>query len=59
MHEPIAGGDWTGCARALLEHGMPGATLDRQNPEWVLIAGRRKHFSDEVTDVLLEVRDLP
>jgi hypothetical protein len=38
---------------------MPGATPDPENPEQVLIAGRRKRFSDEVTDVLLEVRDLP
>jgi hypothetical protein len=53
------GGDWAGCARALLEHGMPGATVDPENPECVLIAGRRKRFSDEVTDVLLEVRDQP
>jgi hypothetical protein len=58
-NEPIEGGDWAGCARALLGHGMPGATLDPENPEWVMIAGRRKRFSDEVTDVLLEVRDLP
>ena len=58
-NEPIDNGDWAGCARALLEHGMPGATLDPENPEQVLIAGRRKRFSDEVTDVLLEVRDQP
>jgi ankyrin repeat protein len=58
-NEPIDNGDWAGCARALLEHGMPGATPDPENPEQVLIAGRRKRFSDEVTDVLLEVRDLP
>ena len=58
-NEPIEDGDWAGCARALLEHGMPGATLDPENPEWVLIAGRSKRFSDEVTDVLLEARDLP
>jgi hypothetical protein len=58
-NEPIEGGDWVNCARALLEHGMPGATLDPEKPEWVLIAGRRKRFSEEVTDVLLEVRDRP
>jgi hypothetical protein len=58
-NEPIEGGDWAGCARALLEHGMPGATLDPENPGWVLIAGRSKRFSDEVTDVLLEVHDQP
>jgi ankyrin repeat protein len=58
-NEPVQDGDWAGCARALLEHGMPGATLDRENPECVLIAGRKRRFSDEVTDVLLEARDLP
>lgn len=58
-NEPVAGGDWVGCARALLEHGMPRATPDPENPERVLIAGRRKRFSDEVTEVLLEGRKLP
>jgi ankyrin repeat protein len=58
-NEPIEGGDWAGCARVLLEHGMPGATLDPEHPEWVVIGGRRKRFSDEVTDVLLEVDDPP
>ena len=27
-NEPVEGGDWIGCARALLDHGMPGATPD-------------------------------
>ncbi len=58
-NEPVEGGDWAGCARALLDHGMPGATLHPENPEWVMIDGRRKRFSDEVTDVLLSGRDLP
>jgi ankyrin repeat protein len=58
-NEPIENGDWAGCARVLLEHGMPGATLDPENPERVLIAGQRRRFSDEVTDVLLEASDLP
>ena len=44
-------------ARALLAHGMPGATRDLDDPDWVVIGGRRKRFSDEVTDVLLGVRD--
>ncbi len=52
-NEPVDGGDWVGCARALLDHGMPGATLDRENPGWVLIGGRRKQFSEEVSEVLL------
>jgi hypothetical protein len=58
-NEPIAGGDWVGCARALLEHGMPGATPDREDPERVLIDGRRMIFSAEVTEVLLGVSDPP
>jgi hypothetical protein len=44
-----------GCSRALLEHGMSGATLGPDNPERVLIASRRGRF----TDVLLQMRDLP
>ncbi|MGY3697114.1 hypothetical protein ACVIGA_007194 [Bradyrhizobium sp. USDA 3240] len=52
-NEPVSGGDWAGCAQALLDHGMPRAVPDRDDPEWVLLAGRRKLFSDEVRDVLL------
>ncbi|WOH84194.1 ankyrin repeat domain-containing protein [Bradyrhizobium sp. BEA-2-5] len=52
-NEPVSGGDWMGCAQALLDHGMPRAIPDRDDPEWVLVAGRRKLFSDEVRDVLL------
>lgn len=52
-NEPVSGGDWAGCAQALLDHGMPRAIPDRDDPEWVLLAGRRKLFSDEVRDVLL------
>ncbi len=57
-NEPVAGGDWAGCARALLAHGMPGATPDPDNAERVLVGGRSKRFSDEVTEVLLEGREL-
>jgi hypothetical protein len=32
---------------------MPRATADHDDPEWVLIGGRRKRFSDEVSEVLL------
>lgn len=52
-NEPAAGGDWVGCAEALLAHGMPGATPDTDDPEYVVIDGRRKLFSDEVSEVLL------
>jgi len=53
LNEPVDGGDWVGCARALLDHGMPGATAIPDDPERVLIAGVRKQFSDEVTEELL------
>jgi ankyrin repeat protein len=53
-NEPVAGGDWAGCASALVAHGMPRATPDPQDPEWVVIDGRRKRYSDEVSEVLLE-----
>ncbi|MCK1515308.1 hypothetical protein IVB22_22700 [Bradyrhizobium sp. 190] len=53
LNEPAEGGDWVGCARALLDHGMPGATAIPDDPERVLIAGVRKQFSDEVTEELL------
>jgi ankyrin repeat protein len=52
-NEPVEGGDWVGCARALLDYGMPHATLVPDDPECVLIAGVRKRFSDEVTEELL------
>ena len=52
-NQPVTGGDWVGCARALLDHGMPAATPDLRDPEWVIVDGRRKRFSDEVSDVLL------
>jgi hypothetical protein len=37
---------------------MPGAKADG-DPRGILIDGRRKAFSDEVSDVLLGARDLP
>jgi hypothetical protein len=58
-NEPVAGGDWVGCARALLDHGMPGAEPDGDDPGRVVVGGRRMTFSDEVSEVLLGVRDPP
>ncbi|WOH51473.1 hypothetical protein [Bradyrhizobium sp. sBnM-33] len=52
-NEPVEGGDWAGCARALLDHGMPGATAIPNDPEWVVVAGIKKRFSDDVTEELL------
>jgi ankyrin repeat protein len=53
-NEPIEGGDWVGCARVLMEHGMPGALPDPEDAGSVLFEGRRKRFSDEVSEVLLD-----
>jgi hypothetical protein len=53
-NQPVEGGDWPGCARALLDHGMPGATAIPGDAEWVMIDGVRKRFSDEVTEELLD-----
>jgi ankyrin repeat protein len=60
-NEPIEGGDWVGCAEALLAHGMPAAEPDPASPESVIVAGRRKWFSDEVSELLLAAgaRTLP
>jgi hypothetical protein len=58
-NEPIEGGDLAGCAQALLDHGMPAAEPDGEHPGRVLIDGRSKTFSDEVSEVLLGVRDPP
>lgn len=52
-NEPIEGGDWVGCARALRDHGMPGATAISGDTEHVMVAGARKQFSDDVTEELL------
>jgi hypothetical protein len=52
-NEPTEGGDWAGCAHALLAHGMPGATPDPADSKWVIVGGHRKRFSDEVAEILL------
>jgi ankyrin repeat protein len=52
-NEPVDGGDWVGCARALRDHGMPGATAIAGDSEHVLVAGARKQFSDDVAEELL------
>jgi hypothetical protein len=52
-NEPVPGGDWMGCAQALMEHGLPRATRDPDDPDLVLIDGRRKRFSEGVNEVLL------
>jgi ankyrin repeat protein len=53
VNEPEPGGDWLGCAEALVAHGMPGAEPGPVDSGTVVVDGRRKRFSDEVTDFLL------
>jgi hypothetical protein len=52
-NEPVEGGDWLGCAEALVAHGMPKARPDPEGPGSVVINGQRKRFSEEVAELLL------
>ncbi|HIV72541.1 MAG TPA: hypothetical protein H9903_16515 [Candidatus Aquabacterium excrementipullorum] len=52
-NEPHPGGDWLGCAQALVEHGLPTARPDPVDASTVLVDGVRMRFSDEVADYLL------
>jgi ankyrin repeat protein len=52
-NQPVEDGDWVGCARALLEHGLPRAIPIPGDSERVLIAGVEKTFSEEVIEELL------
>jgi ankyrin repeat protein len=45
--------NWAGCARALVESGLPKATPDPADVECLLIDGRSMRFSEEVAEVLL------
>jgi hypothetical protein len=47
------GGNWDGCARALLDHGMLPGKLEGENSELILIDGSTKRFSNEVHEILL------
>jgi hypothetical protein len=54
-NEPVEGGDWVGCAEALLSFGMPHAHPDPERSGGVVIDGERSAFSDEVTETLLAI----
>lgn len=54
LNEPADGGDWLGCARTLVDHGMPAGSRDPAHPDAVIVNGHTKWFSDEVTDFLLD-----
>lgn len=53
VYPPVENGDWPGCARALIAHGLPVGQPDPEACGRLLIAGRPSRFSDEVTAVLL------
>lgn len=53
INVPVEDGDWVGCARALREHGMPGATAIAGEEEVVMVDGVRRRFSDEVAEEML------
>jgi hypothetical protein len=50
---PVAGGDWAGCARALVAHGLPRAEPIDADGEALVMDGRRVSFAEEVAEVLL------
>ncbi len=59
INTPNPGGDWAGCAQALLDHGLPPAAPDPSGSDAVWLDGRLMRFSDEVTDCLLAAAELP
>ncbi len=56
INEPtgVTDPDWSGCARALLAHGLPEVTRDPSDPDVVLIDSRAIRFSDDVIEALME-----
>ncbi len=53
LNQPVESGDWVACAEALVASGMPAALRNPTDPQSVLVAGKRRQFSDEVTEFLL------
>lgn len=58
-NRPNENGDWLGCAKALVAHGMPrarrppGSDAD-ELPRFVIIDGREEEYPDEITAFLLD-----
>jgi hypothetical protein len=52
-NEPVDGGDWLGCAQALVAHGMPGADHDTEMTSNLTIDGQYYKFSEDVATFLL------
>lgn len=55
LNRPTEDGDRVGCAEALVAHGFPSAQPDPNGSEGVIVEGRLKWFSEEVTEFLLGV----
>lgn len=55
-NEPVADGDWPGCAEALCAHGLPPARPAPDGSDALVIDGVSRHFSEAVRDILLGAR---
>lgn len=53
LNAPEESGDWLACAKALVAHGMPLAHRHPDDPLSVIVDGKTKQFSDDVTDFLV------
>jgi len=55
INAPVPGGDWVGCAQALVAHGMPSVRPDPEGMDdgAVLLGAHRSRFSEEVAEYLL------
>jgi hypothetical protein len=53
FNEPVDGGDWLGCARALVAHGLPVTLADPRGSQGVIVDGRHSNFPDELTAFFL------
>ena len=57
-NRPAENGDWLGCAKALVEHGLPRAQRPPGSdpdelPRYVIIDGRKEEFPEDITALLL------
>lgn len=60
LNQPAPGGDWVGCAQALVSAGMPAVRPDPESGTGGVLLGEQGHrslFSEEVTEYLLTVGD--
>ncbi len=55
---PVDGGDWPGCAEALVAYGLPAAHREPGGSDVLIVAGVRRRFSEDVADVLLAATTL-